>query len=405
MGTAERGSMDLSSDEDEVPELVQVQVQPVPTVQPVPVAVPAPEEAAPPEGPAVPVTIITGFLGSGKTTLLNHILTSDHGYRIAVIENEFGEQTGVEALVAKDGIGSDSSTLEGFYELSNGCICCSVKDDLVNTLEALLERRNKFDYIIIETTGVADPGALAQNFWLDSELESRLVLDGIVTLVDCKNAPRHLASGDSSASASECARQIALADRLIMNKRDLVSEEELAQVTDLVTGVNPIADIMLSERSKVELEQILKIQCFTPANNLRAVNAAGHGHGHGHGGNHLQQSGVMTFTLTELGAVDMSLLNQWLGSVLWDAADTGTDRSGSRNEDTNAAEIFRVKGVVAVSGSEAKHVVQAVHETFECTAVSEAWAVNEVRQSKLVVIGRKLEEEQMRNGFRSCIAK
>ena len=144
---------------------------------------------------SVPITIVTGFLGSGKTTLLNYILTAKHGKRIAVIENEFGDEIGVESLIAKDG--ANGEWFDEFFSLGNGCICCSVKDDLVNTLERLLERKDKFDYILIETTGMANPGPLASTFWLDDELESQMHLDGVITIVDSKKYIKtHIREGE-----------------------------------------------------------------------------------------------------------------------------------------------------------------------------------------------------------------
>eukprot|EP00611_Tribonema_gayanum_P020659 TRINITY_DN3812_c0_g1_i3.p1 TRINITY_DN3812_c0_g1~~TRINITY_DN3812_c0_g1_i3.p1 ORF type:complete len:248 (-),score=79.71 TRINITY_DN3812_c0_g1_i3:532-1275(-) len=202
---------------------------------------------------AVPVTILTGFLGSGKTTLLNYVLTQDHGKRIAVIENEFGDSMDIEQLIAKDGM--DGSVLaDNLFELRNGCICCTVKDDLVTTLETLLQQRSKFDYIIIETTGLANPGPVAACFWLDDALESALRLDAIITVVDAKNIARYL---DES---REAALQIAFADRLLLNKSDLVSAARVAALSARLRGINAACDIEVTHRCAIDLDKVLDLR-------------------------------------------------------------------------------------------------------------------------------------------------
>ena len=196
----------------------------------------------------VPVTILTGYLGSGKTTLLNKILSEEHGKRIAVIENEYGEVGIDQGLV----INAD----EEVFEMSNGCICCTVRGDLIRVLGNLMKRRDKFDYVLVETTGLADPGPVAQTFFMDDEIRDEFTLDGIVTLVDAAHIDQQLGR------SNESSEQVAFADVLVLNKSDLVSDESLAKLETRLRGMNSIARVIRSEQANVSVESVLNLSAF-----------------------------------------------------------------------------------------------------------------------------------------------
>ena len=326
--------------------------------------------------PPCPVTILSGFLGSGKTTLISYILKSpDHGKRIAVIENEFGEGLAIESLIARDGIDPGSNSLTDLIELPNGCVCCTVKDSLVETLENLITKRSDLDYILIEASGMADPGPIASVFWLDDALESRLKLDGIVTLVDGRHILEQLEATE------EAVRQIAYADRIILNKVDLLEQKteeqhhpatatastSVVEVERELRKIHPTAPILRTSFSKIpNLDWILDADCFSGFDHLEEVETTlrntndnknntetnNHGHNHDHHSHHhddghdcsecSQQedtaadkhhhhhqhnhkhnhkhkhtASISTVAFERPGSVDVSKLNAWLADILW----------------------------------------------------------------------------------------
>ncbi|KAG6615667.1 Cobalamin synthesis protein [Phytophthora cinnamomi] len=372
--------------------------------------------AAAASAPLIPVTILSGFLGAGKTTLLKYILQAQHGKRIAVIENEFGEEVGVESLVAKDGAGD---VMDGFYELSNGCVCCSVRSDLVNTLEKLLERRDRFDYILVETTGMADPGKVASIFWVDDELEGRIFLDGIVTLVDAPRLDFHLDHPDTQ---REAAAQLAYADRVLLNKGDLVQDpDRRRQIEHRARQVNGVASVRWTERSIVDLDDILNIKSFTTSRaeqveqELHALLVAREqqqrDHDHENCGDerhdHATHTGGMQTTCVRVrdGPLDQDKLERWLGELLWgqDEEEITTGSDAAKHQ-----KLFRVKGVVAVSGEPNKFILQAVHELFEVYASEERWKEGELsekggRVTQVVFIGLHLRKDELEAGLRGCV--
>jgi G3E family GTPase len=375
---------------------------------------------------------------TGKTTLLNWILTQPHGKRIAVIENEFGQGLGIESVIAKDG--ADGSSLEGFFELANGCICCSVKSDLLATLEVLVQRKAQFDYVIIETSGLADPGPVASCLWVDEELESQLQLDGIVTVVDAKHIGRHLVRrpaapegpttdgggggghGDEAKEyhQEEAYRQICVADRLLLNKTDLVPATELVALEAQLRGLNGMARMQHTVFSKVDLDFVLGLDCYgdkgkedqdLPFLPLPSSSSAsygeegggGHGHSHSHGSDGAAAANdVTTFALVEKMEVDAEAVKRWLAELLWRDDDEDEDKKGGRG---SPQQIYRMKGTLAVAGSEVLHILQAVHETFEVEPCQTPLAQElGPKECRLVVIGKGLDERALRAGFLATAA-
>ena len=205
----------------------------------------------------IPTSVITGFLGSGKTTLLNYILTKNHGKRIAVIENEFGE-VGIDDALVKQKFKED----EEIFEMNNGCICCTVRGDLIKILGKLTKHKQKFDYVLIETTGLADPAPVAQTFFVDDVVQASYSLDGIITVIDAKHITMHIDEIKPEGVENESIEQIAFADRILLNKTDLVTAEELEVVKTRIQSINKSAPIITTLNSEVDLDKILNIQAF-----------------------------------------------------------------------------------------------------------------------------------------------
>ncbi|CAH1773008.1 unnamed protein product [Owenia fusiformis] len=371
--------MDIESSDDEVPDLV-----PASTV--------VEEEGEIPNSKKVPVTIITGFLGAGKTTLLNYILTEQHGKKIAVILNEFGEGTSMEKSMS---VGQEGELFEEWLELRNGCLCCSVKDNGVQAIENLMKKKGKFDYILLETTGLADPGPIASMFWIDEELCSDLFLDGIVTVVDAKYCLQHLEKTTEPGSINEAVKQVALADVIIVNKLDIVTVEEKETLIHAVSGINSASAIIETTKSRVDLGAILDLNAYTGDSVLngtvderrnRFVDT----------GTHNVDKKMSTVTLEISGELDPKKLDVFFQNLLWEKV--YEDSKGS------LMLILRMKGVLNIVDSSKRVLLQGVHELYDQQPTTE-WEPEESRTNTVVFIGKNLERGVLLDGLEGCLAQ
>jgi G3E family GTPase len=319
-----------------------------------------------PDPHPIPVTVLTGYLGAGKTTLLNRVLSEEHGKRYAVIVNEFGE-IGIdnELIVSAD---------EEVFEMNNGCICCTVRGDLIRIIGNLLKRKRTFDAILIETTGLADPAPVAQTFFVDEEVRQRAKLDSIVTVVDAKHLMARL---DDSHEAAE---QVAFADTVLLNKTDLVSSDELARVEARIRAINPTAAIHRTERCRIPVDDILGRRAFD-LDRILAIEPNFLGED-----DHQHDDAISSVSLNEKRPLDMEKFNAWMGALLRE-----------RGQD-----ILRSKGILNMQGSTHRFVFQAVHMLIEADK-GKRWESTDTRDSKLVFIGRGLNSDDLRTSFEACI--
>lgn len=357
----------------------------------------------------IPVTVLTGYLGAGKTTLLNRILTESHGKRYAVIVNEFGE------------IGIDNDLIvesdEEIYEMNNGCVCCTVRGDLIRVVEGLMRRPGRFDAIIVETTGLADPAPVAQTFFMDEDVRSKTRLDAVVALVDARHLPARLKD------SREAEDQIAFADVVLLNKTDLVSAEELEAVERIVRAINPSARIHRTERASVALDAVLDRGAFdlsraldndphfldhdhpdhvcTPdcdhdhSHDHHGHDHHGHVHKHDHGHTH-EHGQAAPAAIHDLTIESISLRTGPLNPKRFFPWIEKTTQIDGPN-------ILRLKGIIAFEGDDDRYVVQGVHMIVEGDH-QRAWKEDEKRESRIVFIGRDLDREKLERTFLACQA-
>jgi G3E family GTPase len=316
----------------------------------------------------IPVTVLTGYLGAGKTTLLNRILSEPHGQKFAVVVNEFGE-VGIDNELV---VGAD----EEVFEMNNGCICCTVRGDLIRIIDGLMKRKGQFDAIIVETTGLADPAPVAQTFFMDEDVSEKTRLDAVVTVADAKWLTERLKD------APEAKNQIAFADVIILNKTDLVTPEELEAVEGRIRAINPYAKIHRTQRAAVEIGDVLGRNAFDLDRVLEIEPAfLEEGHHHHH------DEDMQSVSITIPGEVDPARFMPWINELV--------QREGPN--------ILRSKGILAFKDEPKRFVFQGVHMILDGN-LTQDWKAGEKRTSKIVFIGRNLDREGLRKGFLACAA-
>ncbi len=317
----------------------------------------------------IPVTVLTGYLGAGKTTLLNRILSENHGKKYAVVINEFGE-LGVDNDLVVD---AD----EEVFEMNNGCICCTVRGDLIRIVGQLVKRKDRLDGIIIETTGLADPAPVAQTFFVDDQVKTRSRLDAIVTVVDAKHLLARLLD------SHEAEEQVAFADVIVLNKTDLVTPEELEGVEARIRSINRYARVLRAEKANVPLAEVLDRGSFDLNRILEVEPDFLSGEN-----DHVHDEAVTSASLISDAPLDRQRFNAWIGTVLMEKGQA----------------LLRTKGILHFQGDDRRFAFQAVHMIADGDYIG-PWKAGDARQSRIVFIGRDVDSSELRRGFEACAAR
>ncbi|KAF8895264.1 CobW/HypB/UreG, nucleotide-binding domain-containing protein [Infundibulicybe gibba] len=352
----------------------------------------------------VPLTIICGFLGAGKSTLLKRILTERHGYRIAVIMNEFGDTADIEAKTINVSSPDDPTAeqSEEFLELANGCLCCSIKDLGVAAIEKLMQRKGAFDHILLETTGLADPGPIASMFWQNEEfaigLGRDISLDGVVCVVDAVFGKTQMEEDHTVDTIGESLRQIAGSDVILLNKADLVEPKVLHHTKELIQKVNPVAPVHTTVKGDVDLKHILGIAAFASPPQIPAPEPHRHDHDHEHEHEHGATEPPTHYELRGISSIQVSCpvlsparftqLDEWIRTVLWEGHLPGGDANG--------LQVLRCKGMFATEAGE-RYVLQGVRSMYEIAKVEDEPAMGVPDAGKVVLIGKGLTEDVRRS--------
>ena len=355
----------------------------------------------------IPVTVLTGYLGAGKTTLLNRILSEDHGRKYAVIVNEFGE-IGIDNDLIVD-------TDEEIYEMNNGCVCCTVRGDLIRVLQGLMKRKGRFDSIIVETTGLADPAPVAQTFFMDEDVQAKTKLDAVVALVDAKHVLMRLKD------SPEAEDQIAFADVILLNKIDLVDETQKTELRKLLASINPHAVIHETTKAEISLEKILGRNAFDldriledDPGFLTAVDDHSHSHSHDHHHGHDHDCGPGCTDQSHdhhnhehhhnEGNLDRTVHDVTIGTISLRGGELDPKRFLpwiEKISQIDGPDILRLKGIVAFKDDPDRFVVQGIHMILEGDH-QRPWREDETRASRLVFIGRNLDREKLERTFAAC---